>query len=78
VAELADTIADRTRNGLTVDLAQQSIRFDHGRRTITFDIEPAKKEAFLTGRDFIGSTLMFADDIRAFEARHRVATPWMF
>jgi 3-isopropylmalate/(R)-2-methylmalate dehydratase small subunit len=32
----------------------------------------------LTGRDFIGSTLLFADDIRAFEARHRAANPWIF
>jgi 3-isopropylmalate/(R)-2-methylmalate dehydratase small subunit len=78
VAELAAIVADRARNGLTVDLAQQSIRFDHGRRRIAFEIEPAKKEAFLTGRDFIGSTLLFANDIRAFEARHRAANPWMF
>jgi 3-isopropylmalate/(R)-2-methylmalate dehydratase small subunit len=78
VNELAATVGDVVRSGLTVDLAQQSIRFDRGARTIAFDVEQAKKEAFLTGRDFIESTLVFADDIRAFEARHRAANPWMF
>jgi 3-isopropylmalate/(R)-2-methylmalate dehydratase small subunit len=78
VAELASVTADRTRNDVTVDLAAQTIPFDHGRRTIAFEIEPARKEAFLTGRDFIASTLVFADDIRAFEARHRADSPWMF
>lgn len=78
VTELASVVADRTRNDLTVDLASQTIAFDRGRRTIAFEIEPARKEAFLTGRDFIASTLVFADDIRAFEARHRAASPWMF
>jgi 3-isopropylmalate/(R)-2-methylmalate dehydratase small subunit len=78
IAELALVVADRTRNGVSVDLAAQTVGFDRGRRTIAFDIEPARKEAFLTGRDFIASTLVFADEIRAFEARHRATSPWMF
>jgi len=78
VTALASVIADRTRNDVAVDLAAQTIRFDCGRRRMPFEIEPARKEAFLTGRDFIASTLVYADDIRAFEARHRAASPWMF
>ncbi|QQO31468.1 3-isopropylmalate dehydratase small subunit [Bradyrhizobium diazoefficiens] len=78
VTELASVIADRSRNDVAVDLAAQTIRFDQGRRTMPFEIEPARKEAFLTGRDFIAATLVYADDIRAFEARHRAASPWMF
>ncbi|RXG89367.1 MULTISPECIES: 3-isopropylmalate dehydratase small subunit [Bradyrhizobium] len=77
VAELARVVADSSRNDVTIDLAAQSIRFDRGRRSIGFDIEPDRKEAFLTGRDFIASTLVFADDIRAFEARHRAENPWI-
>jgi 3-isopropylmalate/(R)-2-methylmalate dehydratase small subunit len=77
VTELACIVADPARNDLTVDLAAQTIRLDRGQRMIPFAIEPARKEAFLTGRDFIASTLVYADDIRAFEARHRAASPWM-
>jgi len=78
VAELAEIVADPKRNALTIDLVEQSVRFDHGKRMIMFDVEAERKEAFLTGRDFIGSTLVFADDIRAFEAQHRVENPWLF
>jgi len=78
VAELAEIVADPARNALTVDLVEQTVRFDHGQRKIMFDVEAERKEAFLTGRDFIGSTLVFADDIRAFEAQHRAENPWLF
>ncbi|WIW43484.1 3-isopropylmalate dehydratase small subunit [Bradyrhizobium sp. 62B] len=77
VSELATVVADDARNDLTIDLAAQTIRFDRGHRAIAFDIEPDRKEAFLTGRDFIASTLVFADDIRAFETRHRAENPWI-
>jgi len=75
VGTLAGIVAHPTSNRLTVDLAQQTIRIDGG-GTIPFAIEPARKEAFLTGRDAISSTLAFADDIRAFEGRHRADNPW--
>jgi 3-isopropylmalate/(R)-2-methylmalate dehydratase small subunit len=77
VTALAQVVADNSRNGVTIDLAAQTIRFDRGRRSIGFEIELARKEAFLTGRDFIASTLVFADDIRGFEARHRAENPWI-
>ncbi|MCG2628202.1 3-isopropylmalate dehydratase small subunit [Bradyrhizobium sp. WYCCWR 13023] len=78
VAEIANAVAHRERNDVFVDLAAQTIRFDRGRRPIKFDIEPTRKEAFLTGRDFVASTLVLADDIRAFEARHAAENPWIF
>lgn len=78
-AALADAVSDPAGNRLTVDLEQQTIRIEGGHgRIVRFAIEAARKEAFLTGRDAIGSTLAFADDIRAFEARHRAENPWMF
>ena len=75
VATLADIVASPASNRLSIDLSQQTIRIDGG-GTIPFPIEPARKEAFLTGRDAISSTLVFANDIRAFEARHRADNPW--
>ncbi|MBR1175241.1 3-isopropylmalate dehydratase small subunit [Bradyrhizobium sp. KB893862 SZCCT0404] len=78
LGELATVVADPTRNDLAVDLQDQTISFDRGTRSIPFEIESSKKEAFLTGRDLIGSTLAYADDIREFEGRHRAVNPWMF
>ncbi|WFU79308.1 3-isopropylmalate dehydratase small subunit [Bradyrhizobium sp. CIAT3101] len=75
IGTLADIVANPASNKLTVDLEQQTIRIEGG-GTIPFAIEPARKEAFLTGRDAISSTLVFADDIRVFEARHRADNPW--
>ncbi|GGI21108.1 3-isopropylmalate dehydratase small subunit [Bradyrhizobium guangdongense] len=75
VGTLAEIVADPGSNRLTVDLEQQIIRVDGG-GNIPFAIEPARKEAFLTGRDAISSTLAFADDIRTFEVRHRADNPW--
>jgi 3-isopropylmalate/(R)-2-methylmalate dehydratase small subunit len=75
VGTLAGIVADPVSNHLTIDLEQQTIRIDGG-GAIPFAIEPARKQAFLTGRDAISSTLVFADDIRAFEARHLADNPW--
>jgi 3-isopropylmalate/(R)-2-methylmalate dehydratase small subunit len=72
---LADIVASPASNRLTIDLEQQIIRIEGG-GTVPFAIEPARKEAFLSGRDAISSTLAFADDIREFEARHRTDNPW--
>ncbi|MDA9410652.1 3-isopropylmalate dehydratase small subunit [Bradyrhizobium sp. CCBAU 45384] len=74
VGTLAGIVASPASNRLTIDLEPQTIRFAGG--IIPFAIEPARKEAFLTGRDAISSTLVLADDIRAFEARHRADNPW--
>ena len=76
VGTLADIVANPASNRLAIDLEAQTIRIEGG-GTIPFAIEPARKEAFLSGRDAISSTLVFADDIRAFEARHRAENPWL-
>jgi len=75
VGMIADIVAKPASNRLGIDLEEQVIRIDGG-GTVPFAIEPARKEAFLTGRDAISSTLVFADDIRAFERRHRADNPW--
>jgi 3-isopropylmalate/(R)-2-methylmalate dehydratase small subunit len=72
---LAEIVANPGRNQLTVDLEHEIIRIEAG-GNIPFAIAAARKEAFLTGRDAVSSTLVFADDIRAFEARHRADNPW--
>jgi len=78
VAEIAAIVADPARNHVTVDLEAQTVRLVDTDRLIPFAIEPARREALLLGRDSISATLAIADEIRAFEAGHRSANPWMF
>jgi len=43
-----------------------------------FDIDPHRKHCMLNGLDDIGLTLGHTDEIRAFEAKHKTAQPWLF
>lgn len=62
---------------LTVDLEAQAIRLTAG-RTITFQIDPHRRDALLLGLDQIGAILAAdATDIAAFEIRQRDQAPWL-
>jgi 3-isopropylmalate/(R)-2-methylmalate dehydratase small subunit len=62
---------------LRVDLETQTVRTPSG-EWFSFDITPHRKHCLLNGLDEIGLTLQHADEIKAFETRHRVAQPWLF
>ena len=62
---------------LTVDLAAQTLIRPDGVQ-YTFEIDAFRKHCLLHGLDDIGLTLREADAIRAFEAQHRAAQPWLF
>jgi len=62
---------------LDIDLDSQTVSTPSGRQ-FSFDIEPFSKHCLMNGLDEIGLTLQHADDIRAFEARHKAAQPWLF
>ncbi|MGA8146743.1 MAG: 3-isopropylmalate dehydratase small subunit [Gallionellaceae bacterium] len=62
---------------LQVDLEQQSISAPDG-TVYKFEVDAHRKHCLLNGLDDIGLTLQHVDEIRAFEARHRVAQPWLF
>ncbi|MGO8755369.1 MAG: 3-isopropylmalate dehydratase small subunit [Gallionellaceae bacterium] len=62
---------------LQVDLEQQSIGAPDG-TVYKFEVDAHRKHCLLNGLDDIGLTLQHVDEIRAFEARHRVAQPWLF
>ena len=62
---------------LTVDLPAQQISTPGG-QTITFDVDPFRKDCLLQGLDDIGLTLQHADAIRAYEVQRREAAPWLF
>ena len=80
-AEIVDRLfkecAAREGYTLDVDLAAQTVTTPTG-FSFTFDITPHRKHCLLNGLDDIGLTLVHADEIRAFEAKHKAAQPWLF
>ncbi|HPQ96161.1 MAG: 3-isopropylmalate dehydratase small subunit [Thiothrix sp.] len=62
---------------LTVDLEQQQVRTPAG-DVFAFEVDEFRRYCLLNGLDDIGLTLQHADEIRAFEVRHREAAPWLF
>lgn len=62
---------------LKIDLAAQTVARPDG-KTLQFDIDPFRKECLLNGWDDIGLTLRHANEIKAFEAKRRLAQPWLF
>jgi 3-isopropylmalate/(R)-2-methylmalate dehydratase small subunit len=62
---------------LGVDLEAQTVTSPTG-FSFGFDITSHRKHCLLNGLDEIGLTLRRADEIRAFEARHKAAQPWLF
>jgi 3-isopropylmalate/(R)-2-methylmalate dehydratase small subunit len=62
---------------LNVDLPSQTVTLPSG-KTFTFDITPHRKHCLLNGLDEIGLTLQHADEIKAFEAKHKATQPWLF
>lgn len=62
---------------LSVDLEAQTITTPAG-EAITFTVDAFRRHCLLNGLDDIGLTLQRADRIRAYEARRRAETPWLF
>ncbi|MGM3390149.1 3-isopropylmalate dehydratase small subunit [Stutzerimonas stutzeri] len=76
VLDIAQQVASPEQARLTIDLSRQDILLGDG-RLIHFEIERLRKDALLQGLDAIGSTLQRTSQIRAFEARHHLANPWL-
>jgi 3-isopropylmalate/(R)-2-methylmalate dehydratase small subunit len=62
---------------LAVDLEDQSVTTPSG-EVFKFDIDPFRKHCIMNGLDDIGLTLEHADEIKAFEQKHKQAQPWLF
>lgn len=77
VDRLFSEVADNEGYRLDVDLENQRITTPSG-EILEFDVDPFRKHCLINGLDDIGITLQNEDDIRAFEARHRAARPWLF
>lgn len=73
---LGAMVAEPENAAIDVDLVEQTIRLADG-RSITFSIDTLRKDALMRGLDAIGSTLQRTEQIKAFEARHLQANPWL-
>lgn len=62
---------------LTVDLPQQQLVTPSGQR-FGFSVDAFRKHCLLHGLDDIGLTLQDAHAIRAFEAKYKQSSPWLF
>ncbi|ANC03166.1 3-isopropylmalate dehydratase [Pseudomonas putida] len=76
VKEIGQVVSEPGSAELSIDLEQQRIALHDG-RSIDFEIDQLRKQALLLGLDAIGSTLQRTEQIRAFEARHLQAHPWL-
>ena len=62
---------------LTVDLAAQTVVTPTG-EAIHFEVDAERKHRLLNGLDDIGITLQHVEAIKAYEARRKNETPWLF
>ena len=76
-----DLLMDDAKRGsnaiIAIDLEKQEITGPDGGR-IHFEIDPFRKHCLLNGLDDIGLTLQKAAEIDRFEARDRLARPWLY
>ena len=62
---------------LNVDLPSQTVTLP-SKETFSFEINATSKHNLLNGLDEIGLTMMHADAIKSFEAKHKKGQPWLF
>ena len=74
-ALMADA-ADAENPELSIDLVNHTISRPNG-ATISFDLEPFRKQCLLDGLDDIGLTLEKGGEIEAFEASRDTDRPWL-
>ena len=76
VVALRTLLTDAAGAQLTIDLAAQTVTLPDG-SVERFEVDPFRKECLLNGWDEIDLTLQHAQAIGEFEARQRVASPWL-
>ncbi len=62
---------------LHIDLGAQTVTTPSG-QSFSFEVDPFRKHCLLNGLDDIGLTMQHQDKIKAFEANHKAAQPWLY
>jgi len=76
VCEKLAAQAGGSNHVFSVNLETQTVTAPDG-EVYTFDVDPGRKSNLLQGLDEIGASLQAANDIDSYEARRRLATPWL-
>jgi 3-isopropylmalate/(R)-2-methylmalate dehydratase small subunit len=80
-AKIVDRLFNEARDAegyrLAVDLERETVTTPGG-ESFKFEIDPFAKHCLMNGLDEIGLTLQRAEQIKAFEAKHRERQPWLF
>ncbi len=77
IQQLFDLIHSQERLEVTIDLSGQTVRTPQG-PTMTFSIDPFRKNCLMKGLDSIDLTLQHESSIAAYEARRTKEAPWLF
>lgn len=77
IQQLFDFVHSQERLEVTIDLTSQMLRTPQG-HTMTFSIDPFRKNCLIQGLDGIGLTLQQESSIAAYEARRTQEAPWLF
>ena len=77
VDELLAEVEQNEGYELAVDLEAMSVTTPSG-RVLNFELDEFRRHCLLNGLDDIELTLQNADDIRAFEAKAKQQSPWLF
>jgi 3-isopropylmalate/(R)-2-methylmalate dehydratase small subunit len=80
-ADVIDSLFNEVENTdgyqLNIDLAAQTVTTPSG-KAYAFEVDEVRKHNLLNGLDDIGLTMQQQDKIKAFEAKHKQAQPWLF
>jgi 3-isopropylmalate/(R)-2-methylmalate dehydratase small subunit len=60
----------------SIDLEAQTVTLPSG-ESVSFEIDPGRREKLLKGLDSIGETLEHADDIARYEHNRSLSEPWL-
>lgn len=77
VDQLFRAVADNEGYQLTIDLERQVVVAPEGEK-MAFEVDDFRRHCLLQGLDDIGLSLQESDAIRAFEQKHRAASPWLY
>lgn len=76
VAELRSELEKANDPSLTVDLESETITKPSG-ETLSFQADSFQKHCLINGLNEIDLSLEFAEEVEAFETRHRQRLPWL-
>ncbi len=77
VEGLFNQVAANEGYKLSIDLSAQTVTTPSG-EVHPFEVDAFRKHCLLNGLDDIGLTMQQQDKIKAFEAKHKQAQPWLF